>query len=209
MWNTSGSKKAKKLGGAAVASLQVDDPVVALAACSAPGVGDGGDSFYAAAVTEAGEAFVWLCAPEGEAALVATPVARVRVGGSKPAVGGGAGADAVLSVGLEAADSGERAGCGGRTTDLRSANRGLQASGHGTCMPAPCVLWRPQVCAALFSLSGADHTPEDVYRRNSTRRLCTLWRPPLPTGFHRLPTDRAPLAAALLPPGARCRLPRS
>lgn len=105
VWNTSGSKRAKKLGGVAVASLALDDPAISLCTCG--GGGDDG-SFYAAAVTEAGEVFVWLCTPEGEGALVGVPVARVRVGERKAAPGAGpAGSgDVVLAAGLEAVDGG-------------------------------------------------------------------------------------------------------
>ncbi|GBF87916.1 hypothetical protein Rsub_00628 [Raphidocelis subcapitata] len=106
VWNTSGSKKAKKLGGVAVASLPLDDPAASLATCPAPGAGE--DAFYAAAVTDAGEAFVWLCVPEGEAAVVATLAARVRVGAEKvaPGTGGMHSGDAVFAADLEPSDNG-------------------------------------------------------------------------------------------------------
>jgi U3 small nucleolar RNA-associated protein 5 len=100
VWNTSGSKKAKKLGGVAVASLEVDQPAVSVCTCSALGA-DADGSFYTAAVTEGGEAFVWLCAPEGEAAVVGALAARVRVSG-----GSGSSGDGILSATLEAADDG-------------------------------------------------------------------------------------------------------
>ncbi|KAI8470283.1 MAG: hypothetical protein J3K34DRAFT_521515 [Monoraphidium minutum] len=97
VWNTSGSRKAKKLGGVAVAALELAAPALSVCTCAAPGGAGGDGGFYAAAVTEGGEAVVWLCAPEGEAALVGTPAARVRVGG---------GGDAILAAALEEADGG-------------------------------------------------------------------------------------------------------
>lgn len=107
VWNTTGSKKAKKLGGVAVASLPLDDPAASLATCPAPGAGE--DAFYAAAVTDAGEAFVWLCTPEGEAAVVATLAARVRAGVEKVASGTGGmhSGDAIFAADLEPSDNGE------------------------------------------------------------------------------------------------------
>lgn len=83
VWST--SKKAKKSQPAA-ASLSLEDPAVQLDACSASQEQDG---FHVAAVSGAGEAYVWSCsqpamangtadgaAPELRACLLA----RVRVG---------------------------------------------------------------------------------------------------------------------------------
>jgi hypothetical protein len=133
VWNTSGSKKAKKLGGVAVAALALEDPAVSLATAAAPGCSEDG-AFYAAAVTEAGEALVWLCLPEGEAAVVAVPAARVRVGGTKAAAGSGgmANGDAVLAAALEVADNG---GCFGAAAAVQS----LAASFPAWLCTLPCL----------------------------------------------------------------------
>lgn len=142
VWNTSGSKKAKKLGGVAVAALEIDDPAVAVCTCAAAGA-DADGSFYAAAVTEAGEAFVWLCAPEGEAAVVAALAARVRVraGGGKA----GGGGDAILAANLEAASEGGLLAAGCAAVCISGAR--LWA-----CAACLLVMGRPCPRAVLFSL---------------------------------------------------------
>jgi len=184
VWNTSGSKRAKKLGGVAVASLALDDPAISLCTCGGGGGGGGGGddgSFYAAAVTEAGEVFVWLCTPEGEGALVGVPVARVRVGERKAAPGAGpAGSgDVVLAAGLEAVDGGDPAGwLVGRLGCPALGIRFLVA-----LHPAHSCTRR------LFSLASVCHrTREDVNRRQI--KLC-IPLPPAVANHHPRRVSRA------------------
>lgn len=100
-----------------MASLELQDPAIALCTCAAAAAAAGddseGSSFYAAAVTEGGEAVVWHCVAEGEAAVVGTVVARVRVGGGKAAPGAGpmSSGDVILAAALEAAGEGGWAVC--------------------------------------------------------------------------------------------------
>lgn len=86
VWSTAppSAKKAKK-AQAAVASLSLEDPAVLLDTALA---GQGG-SFHVAAVSDAGEAYVWECAQEDEedGAVTATLLARLRVGSAAPTKG--------------------------------------------------------------------------------------------------------------------------
>lgn len=86
VWDIHSACKRPKKQHPAVATLSVEDPVVHLHTCAAAagsaesnGSSGSSSSFHVAAVSEAGEAYVWLVAA-GSSAVSAELVARVRVG---------------------------------------------------------------------------------------------------------------------------------
>ncbi|MEW5306170.1 MAG: hypothetical protein WDW38_009035 [Sanguina aurantia] len=89
VWDVHSACKRPKRQHPAVATLSVEDPVVHLHTCASSASaaeangssGGGGSSFHVAAVSEAGEAYVWLVAAGGAGGAVSAElVARVRVG---------------------------------------------------------------------------------------------------------------------------------
>ena len=70
--------------------------------------GGGGGGFYAAAVTEAGEALVWLCRPEGDVKLAVQQVARVNIGSTAAAGSSSGSKEVIMSAFLESAAAGGR-----------------------------------------------------------------------------------------------------
>lgn len=82
VWGTSASKKQKKMQ-VALLSLSLDDGVVQLDTCSASE--EASPDFYLSAVSDSGEAYVWLC-KTGEGSWSSVLVCRVLVG-SSPAAG--------------------------------------------------------------------------------------------------------------------------
>lgn len=115
VWNTSGSKKAKKLGGVAVASLNLGDVPVQLHASSSPSnsQGSSNEGFHAVAVSDAGEAFVWSCIPDAEPSMQTKLVATLRVGSSKPQPGALAGGrECIMAAFLEPTGKGVLGWCG-------------------------------------------------------------------------------------------------
>lgn len=128
VWDTTGSKRARKAGGAALASLSVEDPAVVLCTCAADG--GRGSAFLVGAVSSAGEAYVWRCTPSGEAHTAAVQLlARVRVGAGPQRGGAAGGEDAILCAHLEA---------GGADGESRSAQGHSMPAGAGA---APWLLW--------------------------------------------------------------------
>ena len=90
VWPTSpaapGSKKSKK-AQAAAAALSLEDAAVQVDTCSlrggdadVDGNGVGSSGFHVAAVSECGEAYIWVCLPGAEGTLESRLLARVRVG---------------------------------------------------------------------------------------------------------------------------------
>jgi hypothetical protein len=67
-----------------------------------------GAGFYAAGVTEGGEALVWLCQPEGDVKLAVQQVARVNIGSTAAAAGS---KEVIMCVFLEAAAAGRVGMC--------------------------------------------------------------------------------------------------
>ncbi|KAG1676919.1 hypothetical protein FOA52_014795 [Chlamydomonas sp. UWO 241] len=101
VWCAAAPKKAKKAQGA-VASLALDDAAVSLDVCS-----HGDDGFCVAAVSEAGEAYVWACSGVGEGAVEQRLLARVRVGTAAPTKGALGGAEeGILAAKLTAGSEG-------------------------------------------------------------------------------------------------------
>lgn len=77
VWATSAARQGKKRSSGTVATLAVEQPAVALTTAAAEAEGEG--CFYAAATTQAGEAYVWLLRPEGEAGVHAQQIGRAHV----------------------------------------------------------------------------------------------------------------------------------
>lgn len=87
VWDIHSACKRPKKQHPAVATLSVEDPVVHLHTCAAAAGSaesngsSGSSSFHVAAVSEAGEAYVWLVAAGASSSAVSAElVARVRVG---------------------------------------------------------------------------------------------------------------------------------
>ncbi|KAF6255059.1 quinon protein alcohol dehydrogenase-like superfamily [Scenedesmus sp. NREL 46B-D3] len=89
----------KKSAAVAAASLAVEQPVVGLSTVAAKEEGTG--CFYAAATTEAGEAYVWLITPQGNTAVASQQVAHIVLGAEGNRGSANASGECILAAALE------------------------------------------------------------------------------------------------------------
>uniref|UniRef100_A0A383W0U0 Small-subunit processome Utp12 domain-containing protein n=1 Tax=Tetradesmus obliquus TaxID=3088 RepID=A0A383W0U0_TETOB len=89
----------KKAGAGAAASLAVEQPVVGLSTVAAEGEAPG--AFFAAATTEAGEAYVWLITPQGDTAVASQQVAHIVLGAKGSRGSSNASGECILAAALE------------------------------------------------------------------------------------------------------------
>lgn len=130
VWHTSPTARKHKKMQVAAGSLSLDEPAVQLHACDS-GLGDG--SFVALAVSEAGEAYVWLCAAQEDGSLKAEQLARIRVGGAAGKNAAAGLAECVMAARLQTGAAGEPSPASVAELPGTIASMRFAAAGQGSC----------------------------------------------------------------------------